>query len=132
MDTCDECDADIQTGFKFFLMTFIYLLYIRFDIQTEALDCDLWPLRPAGRQTDPGSWAENQASSDTECCQHHRGGLSPAQPGMPYTRWLPRTAAGGAAHRVVAGHRITELESVQHDKSYLELAQTENDSENSK
>ncbi|KAE8284127.1 hypothetical protein D5F01_LYC17455 [Larimichthys crocea] len=42
--------------------------------------------------------AENQTSWDSECFQHHRGGLSPAQPGVPYTCRLPGTAAGGPAH----------------------------------
>lgn len=93
--------------------------YIRFGVQTQALDCDLWPLRPAGRQTDPGSRAEDQASSDTECFQHHRGGLSPA---VPYAQELPGTAAGGAAHWIIAGHFIAELESVQHDDPFVELA----------
>lgn len=30
-----------RLALSLFLMTFIYLLYIRFDIQTGALDCDL-------------------------------------------------------------------------------------------
>lgn len=105
--------------------------YIRFDVQTEALGCDLWPPCPAGWQTDPGGRAENQASSDSECFQHHCGGLSSARPGVPYAQELPGTAAGGAAHWIITGHFITELESVQHDKSSLELAQTNVDSENS-
>lgn len=42
---------------------------------------------------------------------------------MPCQHKLPRTAAGGHARRILAGHFVAELERVQCDRSSVELAQ---------
>lgn len=128
-----DIDPDISILSDIACTTFmlIFLFFVRVDIQSGALGCNLWPPRSPGRQTDPGSRAENQASSGTACFKCLCGSLSPTWPGVPYPPELQRTAAGGAAHWIVTGHFITELESVQCDKSSFELAQTKINCENS-
>lgn len=101
----------------------VFICSIRFDTQTGSLDCDLWPPRPASWQADPGSRAENPAS--TEHRQHHRWGPSPEQPHVSRAQGLPRTAAGGAARQILVGHLIAQLEGLQRDGASAELAQAQ-------
>lgn len=108
-------------GHKQCSLLIVFISSIRFDTRRGTLDCDLWPTRSASGQTDPGGRAENPASSERR--QHQRGGPSPEQPHVSHAQGLPRTAAGGAAGRIVAGHLITQLEGVQHDGPAAELAQ---------
>lgn len=101
----------------------VFICSIRFDTQTGTLDCDLWPPRSASWQADPGSRAENPASPERR--QHHRWGPSPEQPHVSRAQGLPRTAAGGAARRIVVGHLVAQLEGLQRDGAAAELAQAQ-------
>lgn len=101
----------------------VFICSIRFDTQAGTLDCDLWPPRSASLQADPGSRAENPASPERR--QHHCWGPSPEQPHVSHAQGLPRTAAGGAARRIVVGHLIAQLEGLQRDGASAELAQAQ-------